>query len=115
MNSSNKKNLFSPLGYVMVARMGGDKPYPQGVASMQSPVVDIATEHCMSFRYFIRSNLTIVSRAKNEFTGDVLFQVEHLRDVFTCSEIQPIILTNKNFGLLDSKPIFTEIISFNIL
>ena len=96
----------------MAARMGGDKPYPQGVASMQSPLVDIATEHCMSFRYFIRSNLTIVSRAQSKSTGDVLFQVEHLRDVFTRSEIQPIILTNKSFGLLGSRPTFTEILFF---
>ena len=68
--------IFINLDYVMVARLGGDKPYPLAKASMQSPMLDLDREHCMTFRYFIRSNLTILYRAKSEFVGTVLFQVK---------------------------------------
>ena len=61
----------------MVARFGGDIPYPSAVASMESPLMDLSTEHCMTFRYFIRSNLTVISRTKSDPVGDVLFQVRY--------------------------------------
>ncbi len=69
----------------MVAKYGGDTAYPYAMAEMQSPLLDLNTAHCLSFRYFVRSQLTVVMRVKRDEIGTLLFQVSilHVRD-FSC-------------------------------
>ena len=74
--SSNHLLTLLIADLVMVAKHGGQTAYADAIAEMQSPLLDLDTAHCLSFRYFIRSQLTVLKREKSEATGSLLFEVQ---------------------------------------